>query len=222
VQHLVSAAVTNLERRLLCSLRRFPMPTIDSLETLLTNELRDLLDAENRLTKVLPKLAKASANEELRTAFEEHLDETQEHVTRVEKALKILGAPIKAKPCHGIRGIIDEGSEMMQEDYEDDALKDAAIIGGAQRAEHYEIAAYGTVLAYAKQLGQDQIINLLKPTLEEEKAADEKLTQIAESVVNTDAASDDKEEMFAGAGAGRGSRTSSSSTRRGNGRARGR
>jgi ferritin-like metal-binding protein YciE len=200
------------------------MPTIDSLETLLTNELRDLLDVENRLTKVLPKLAKASANEELRTAFEEHLDETQEHVTRVEKALKIMGAPIKAKPCHGIRGIIDEGSEMMQEDYEEDALKDAAIIGGAQRAEHYEIAAYGTVLAYAKQLGQDQIINLLKPTLEEEKAADEKLTQIAESVVNTEAASGDNEEMFAGAGAGasRGSRGSSSSTRRGNGRAKGR
>jgi ferritin-like metal-binding protein YciE len=198
------------------------MPTIDSLETLLTNELRDLLDVENRLTKVLPKLAKASANEELRTAFEEHLEETQEHVTRVEKALKMMGAPIKAKPCHGIRGIIDEGSEMMQEDYEEDALKDAAIIGSAQRAEHYEIAAYGTILAYAKQLGQDQLINLLKPSLEEEKAADEKLTQIAESVVNTEAASDDEEneEMLAGAGAGRGSRSSSS--RKGNGRARGR
>ena len=202
------------------------MPTIDSLETLLTNELRDLLDVENRLTKVLPKLAKASANEELRAAFEEHLDETQEHVTRVEKALKMMGAPVKAKPCHGIRGIIDEGSEMMQENYEEDALKDAAIIGSAQRAEHYEIAAYGTILAYAKQLGQDQLINLLKPSLEEEKAADEKLTQIAESVVNTDAANGDEEneEMLAGAGAGRGSRGSSgsSSTRKGNGRARGR
>jgi ferritin-like metal-binding protein YciE len=201
------------------------MPTIDSLETLLTNELRDLLDAENRLTKTLPKMAKAASNTELRTAIQDHLGETEEHVTRVEKALKILGAPAKAKPCHGIRGIIEEGSEMMQEDYEEDALKDAAIIGAAQRSEHYEIAAYGTVLAYAKQLGQNQIITLLKPTLEEEKAADEKLTQIAERVVNADAAQGEgeDEEMFAGAGAGsgRGSRSTSTS-RRGNGRARSR
>ena len=195
------------------------MPSIDSLQTLLTNELRDLLDAENRLTKALPKLAKASHNDELRSAFEEHLDQTEEHVTRLEKALKVLGAPAKAKPCHGIRGIIDEGSELMQEDYEEESLKDAAIIGGAQRAEHYEIAVYGTVLAYARQLGQDQILSLLGPTLEEEKAADQKLTQIAESVINAEAArgEGDEEEMMAGAGAGRGGRTTTA--RRASGRA---
>jgi ferritin-like metal-binding protein YciE len=191
------------------------MPTIDSLETLLTNELRDLLDAENRLTKALPKLAKASTNGELRTAFEDHLEETKEHVTRVEKALKALGAPVRAKACAGIRGIIEEGSEHMQEDFEDSALKDAAVIGGAQRAEHYEIAAYGTALAYAKQLGRNEIISLLKPTLDEEKAADEKLTEIAEQIVNTDAArgttSDEEEEdesRLVGAGAGRGRKRS--------------
>ncbi len=132
------------------------MASIDSLETLLTHELRDLLDVEHRLTKTLPKLAKASNNDELRSAFTEHLGQTEQHVTRVEKALKVLGAPVKAKTCPGIRGIIDEGSEMMGEDFGDDSLKDAALIGGAQRAEHYEIAAYGTVLAFARQLGRDQ------------------------------------------------------------------
>jgi ferritin-like metal-binding protein YciE len=197
------------------------MPTIDSLETLLTNELRDLLDAENRLTKALPKLAKNSTSEELRTAFEDHLAETEEHVTRLEKALKIMGGPVKAKPCPGIRGIIEEGNEMLQEEFEEDSLRDAAIIGGAQRAEHYEIAAYGTVLAFAKQLGQAQIIRLLEPTLEEEKAADEKLTEIAERVVNTDAAQGEEDEgMLVGAGAGKG--RGSAAGKRGNARGRGR
>jgi ferritin-like metal-binding protein YciE len=197
------------------------MPTIDSLETLLVNELRDLLDAENRLTKTLPKLSKAATNEDLKVAFEEHLGETEEHVERVEKALKVLGAPARAKSCPGMRGIIDEGSEHLQEDYGDAALKDAMIIASAQRAEHYEIAAYGTVLAHAKQLGQDQIISLLKPVLEEEKAADEKLTQIAEDVVNAQATQgedEDEEEdehqlVGAGARSGRSGRQGSTSTR---------
>jgi len=204
------------------------MPTIDSLEMLLTNELRDILDAENRLTKALPKLAKASSNEELRTAIEDHLEETKEHVTRVEKALKALGAPARAKTCNGIRGIIDEGSEHINEDFADDALRDATVIGSAQRAEHYEIAAYGTAMAYAKQLGHDDIISLLEPTLEEEKAADEKLTEIAEQIVNAQAeGSDDEEEDEAeegelvGAGAGRGAgRASSGKGRSGSGRGR--
>ena len=195
------------------------MPTIDSLEKLLTSELRDLLDAETRLTKSLPKLVKASSHDELRSAFEAHLEETHEHVTRVEKALKALGGPAKAKPCLGIRGIIDEANEHLQEEYEDESVKDAMLIGGAQRAEHYEIAAYGTVLAHAKQLGLDQVIRLLKPTLEEEKAADEKLSHIAERVVNTEAARNTEAQggVTAFAGAARGGRSHASP--RGNGRA---
>jgi len=195
------------------------MPTIDSLETLLINELRDLLDAENRLTKALPKLAKSSTNEDLKVAFEEHLGETEEHVERVEKALKALGAPSRAKSCPAMRGIIEEGSEHLSEDYEDDALRDATIIGSAQKAEHYEIAAYGTVLAHAKQLGQDEVISLLEPVLEQEKAADEKLTEIAEQVVNSQAAGSDQEEegeeQFAGSASGRSGsgRQTSGSTR---------
>jgi ferritin-like metal-binding protein YciE len=197
------------------------MPMIDSLETLLVNQLRDLLDAENRLTKTLPKLSKAAMNEDLKVAFQEHLGETEEHVERVEKALKVLGAPVRAKTCPGMRGIIDEGSEHLQQDYADDAVKDAIIIGSAQKAEHYEIAAYGTVLAHAKQLGQDQIISLLKPVLEEEKAADAKLTQIAEDVVNSQASQgrmgeeEDEEDQLVGAGArtSRGGRQSASSSR---------
>jgi ferritin-like metal-binding protein YciE len=202
------------------------MPTIDSLETLLINELKDLLDAENRLTKTLPKLAKASTNEDLKVAFEEHLGETEEHVERVEKALKALGAPTRAKTCPGMRGIIDEGSEHLQEEYEDESLKDAMIIAGAQKAEHYEIAAYGTVLAHAKQLGHDDVIALLKPVLEEEKAADEKLTEIAEQVVNEQASrgeGDQEDDQLVGAG--RGGRQNSSASSRGGrsgGRGRGR
>jgi ferritin-like metal-binding protein YciE len=191
------------------------MPTIDSLEVLLTNELRDLLDAEHRLTKALPKMAKQSANEDLRTAFEEHLEETKEHVTRLEKSLKVLGAPARAKTCPGMKGIIEEGTEHMQEDYEDESLKDAIIIAGAQKSEHYEIAAYGTAIAHAKRLGQSEIVALLKPTLEEEKAADEKLSTIAEQLVNPAASRVGEDLELVGAGAGPSSkRTNGRSGRR--------
>jgi ferritin-like metal-binding protein YciE len=164
------------------------MATINSMTALLVDQLKDIYDAENRLTKAIPKLARKSANEELRSALEEHLQETEEHVTRLEQAFGMLGEKAKAKACAGMRGIIDEGSEHAGEDYEDESLRDAMIIGSAQRAEHYEIAAYGTAIAHARLLQQDDVVSLLELTLEEEKAADRKLTDIAESVVNIDAA----------------------------------
>ena len=150
--------------------------------------MRDLYDAEKRLTKAIPKLGKAAANDELRAALEHHLEETEGHVSRLEQAFQRLGETAKAKPCAGMRGIIEEGDEHANEDYDDDALRDAAIIGSAQRVEHYEIAAYGTVIAHARLLGRNEIANLLEASLAEEKAADKKLTQIAEGTVNLEAA----------------------------------
>jgi ferritin-like metal-binding protein YciE len=174
------------------------MPAIDTLPTLLVEQLKDIYDAENRLTKAIPKLAKKSTNDELRSALESHLAETEEHVARLEQVFELLGEKAKAKPCPGMRGLIEEGDEHVKEDYEDDGLRDAVIIGSAQRVEHYEIAAYGTLIAHAKLLGLQEIVDILVPTLEEEKAADEKLTEIAESVVNLDAASQDEEEEASG------------------------
>jgi ferritin-like metal-binding protein YciE len=170
------------------------MPAIDSLQTLLVEQLKDVYDAEKRLTKAIPKMAKIATHDELRSALESHLAETQEHVTRLEQIFEQLGERAKAKPCAGMRGIIEEGEEHAKEDYEDDGLRDAAIIGGAQRVEHYEIAAYGTSNAHARLLGLDDVVSTLEQTLEEEKAADEKLTEIAEGVVNLDAASEEGEE----------------------------
>ncbi len=163
------------------------MATIESMTELLVDQLKDIYDAENRLTKAIPKLSKKAANEELRSALDEHLQETEEHVSRLEQAFKMLGEKAKSKPCAGMRGIIDEGSEHVGESYEDDDLRDAVIIGSAQRVEHYEIAAYGTAIAHARLLQHDDVVDLLEQTLEEEKAADKKLTEIAESAVNIDA-----------------------------------
>jgi ferritin-like metal-binding protein YciE len=186
------------------------MATIDSMTEMLIDELKDIYDVEKRLTKAIPKLMKKAANEELRTALENHLAETEEHVTRVESAFEALGKTAKSKPCAGIQGIIEEANEHVGEDFEDDSLRDAVIIGSAQRAEHYEIAAYGTAIAHAKLLGLDEVVTTLEQTLEEEKAADEKLTEIAESVVNLEAAdseeageSDDDEASDSGSGRGR-------------------
>ena len=164
------------------------MPHIASFNELLVSQMRDLYDAEKRLTKAIPKLGKAAANDELRAALEHHLEETEGHVSRLEQAFQRLGEAAKAKPCAGMRGIIEEGDEHANEDYDDDALRDAAIIGSAQRVEHYEIAAYGTAIAHARLLGRNEIANLLEASLAEEKAADKKLTQIAEGTVNLEAA----------------------------------
>lgn len=169
------------------------MSHIASFNELLVSQMRDLYDAEKRLTKAIPKLGKAAANDELRSALETHLEETEGHITRLEQVFEQLGERPKAKPCAGMRGIIEEGDEHVKEDYEADALRDAAIIGSAQRVEHYEIAAYGTAIAHARLLGRNEIADLLEESLAEEKAADKKLTAIAEGAVNLVAAEQDED-----------------------------
>ena len=171
------------------------MASIDSLNELLVEQLKDLYDAEKRLTKAIPKMARKATNEALRSALEDHLQETEQQLGRLEEAFAYLDEKAKGKPCAGMRGIIEEGDEHVGEDYDDDDLRDAVIIGAAQRVEHYEIAAYGTAIAHAKLLGHNEIVQLLVVSMNEEKAADEKLTEIAEGVVNLDAATEDDEEQ---------------------------
>jgi ferritin-like metal-binding protein YciE len=169
------------------------MATIDSLKSLLLEQVKDLYDAEKRLTKAIPKLVKASTNEALSTALEEHLGETETQVARLEQVFELLDERPKSKPCEGMKGLIAEGDEHAKEDYDDDDLRDAIIIGSAQRVEHYEIAGYGTAIAHARLLGLEDVVDLLEATLAEEKAADQKLTEVAETVVNLEAAADDEE-----------------------------
>jgi ferritin-like metal-binding protein YciE len=153
----------------------------EGLKELYIDELKDLYSAENQLVKALPKLAKAAASEELRAGFEEHLEQTKGHVQRLEKIFEMLDESPKGKKCKGMEGLIEEGSEIMEEDFED-ALLDSALIGAAQRVEHYEIAAYGTVRAFAEELGESEHASLLAETLEEEKETDEKLTELAKQI----------------------------------------
>ena len=160
------------------------MPAVNSLRELLVEELRDIYDAEKRLTKALPKISKASSHDELKSAIDAHLEETREHVTRLEQAFDALDTPARAKTCAAMKGLIEEGDEDAGEDYADEGLKDAAIIGSAQRVEHYEIAGYGCARTFAQQLGHDKVAAMLQETLDEEKAADEKLTEIALQSVN--------------------------------------
>jgi ferritin-like metal-binding protein YciE len=171
------------------------MANINSLHTLLVEEVRDLYDAERRLVKAIPKMAKAAASEDLASALESHLEETQQQVSRLEDVFGMLDSPAKAKTCAGMKGIIEEGDHHLKEDYEADSLRDAAIIGAAQRVEHYEIAAYGTAVAHARQLGLDRVVRSLEQTLEEEKATDVKLTEIAESSINIEASEEENTEI---------------------------
>jgi ferritin-like metal-binding protein YciE len=154
---------------------------INSLHDLYIDQLRDLYDAENQLVKALPKMAEASASDELREGFEEHLEQTRGHVQRLEQIFERLGEKPKGKKCKGMEGLVKEGSETLDEDMSEDT-KDAGIIATAQRVEHYEIAAYGTVRTWADLLGQDDDARLLEQTLEEEKETDQKLTQLAENI----------------------------------------
>ena len=151
------------------------------------DELKDSYDAEKQLTKALPKLAKAATSAELRDAFESHLEETRGHVERLEQVFELLEEKARGKHCDGIAGIIEEGSSVMGEGF-DDTTMDACLIASGQRAEHYEIAAYGTLVAWAKTMGHDEVAVLLEETLNEEKAADEKLTSLAEGGINRNAA----------------------------------
>jgi ferritin-like metal-binding protein YciE len=151
------------------------------LKELYIDELKDLYSAENQLVKALPKMAKAVSSVELRQGFEEHLEQTKGHVQRLEQVFESLGESSKGKKCKGMQGLVEEGAEVMGEDLEG-ALMDAALIGAAQRVEHYEIAAYGTVCAFAEELGQTEQASLLTETLKEEKETDEKLTKLAQQI----------------------------------------
>ena len=153
----------------------------EGLKRLYIDELKDLYNAENQLVKALPKMVKTASSEELRQGFEEHLEQTRGHVQRLEKIFKSLGESPKGKKCKGMEGLVAEGAEVMEEDFEDSVM-DAALIGAAQRVEHYEIAAYGTACAFAEVLGESDQASLLNETLEEEKETDEKLTKLAEEI----------------------------------------
>jgi ferritin-like metal-binding protein YciE len=154
---------------------------VESLRDLYLEQLQDLYSAEQQLIKALPKMAKASSSEELRAAFEDHLGQTRQHAQRIETIFEQMGEKVGAKKCKGMEGLVKEGSEVMEEEMED-GIKDAAIIAAAQRVEHYEIAGYGCVHAYAERLGDDKAASLLEQTLEEEKQADELLNGIAEQL----------------------------------------
>jgi ferritin-like metal-binding protein YciE len=155
--------------------------SVKTIDELLLDELKDLYSAEKQITKALPKMAKAAVSQDLKTAFESHLEETQGQVERLDKIFEILGKNPRGKVCHGMEGLLVEGSEMMQE-LEKGPVRDAGLISAAQRVEHYEMAGYGSVREFASILGQKEIASLLDETLEEEKAADEKLTGIAKKV----------------------------------------
>jgi ferritin-like metal-binding protein YciE len=155
--------------------------SVDTIEKLFVEELKDLYSAENQITKALPKMVKAAKSNELRSAFEHHLKETEGHVQRLEQAFEILGTAAKGKTCEGMKGVLEEGETMLKETQEGE-VRDVALISAAQRVEHYEMAAYGTVRSYAERLGKPQVVQLLQKTLDEEKAADKKLTDISKQV----------------------------------------
>jgi len=155
--------------------------SVANIEQLLIAELKDIYSAEKQITKALPKMAKAAKSPELRAAFEKHLKETNGHIERLDEIFETLGKTARGKVCHGMQGLIEEGNEMMTEVEKGD-VRDAALISAAQRVEHYEMAAYGCVREYANVLGQDDVAELLEKTLEEEKATDEKLNEIAKQV----------------------------------------
>lgn len=161
----------------------FTSQEFNSLEELFTHELKDLYDAEIRLTDALPKLAKKASSPSLRRAFESHLHETEKHVKRLQSIFENLGIDADREKCDAMTGLIKEGGAVLNAEGDANVL-DAALIAAAQRAEHYEIAAYGTVRAFARQLNNEYAAELLEQTLDEEKAADQKLTTIAEGSVN--------------------------------------
>jgi len=151
---------------------------VENMDELLLDELKDIYSAEKQITKALPKMAKGAESEELRQAFQSHLEETKGHVERLDQIFQTLGKSPRGKTCKGMQGLLEEGSEMLEE-LEKGPVRDAALISAAQKVEHYEMAAYGSLRTFAELLKQNEIVQLLEQTLEEEKAADEKLTSIA-------------------------------------------
>jgi ferritin-like metal-binding protein YciE len=161
------------------------MPKTTTMEQLFVDEIRDLYDAEKQLTKALPKMAKAASSDDLRMAFEGHLEETQQHVSRLEEIFESLGETGTGKKCTAMQGLIKEGDELMEMDQ--NALRDAALIAAAQKVEHYEISGYGSARTHAHLLGNSEAVSLLDETLTEEKEADRKLNDLAENTINSEA-----------------------------------
>jgi ferritin-like metal-binding protein YciE len=166
---------------------------IETLDELLIEEIKDLYDAEKQLTKALPKLAKAASNPELKAAFTEHLEQTKGHVSRLEQVFEHLGVKPKGKPCAAMKGLIEEGQEQTQEDAEG-AIMDLMLIAAAQKVEHYEMSGYGSVRAMAEAMGNEDVAELLRQTEEEESEADEKLTGIAETLLEEASGGEEEEE----------------------------
>jgi ferritin-like metal-binding protein YciE len=168
------------------------MAKLSSLDDLLVHELQDIYNAEGQILKALPKMAKAATHPDLKAAFDEHRVQTEGQVRRLEQVFKLLGHPVKGKKCEGMAGLLDEGKKTMEQDA-DPAVLDAALIAAAQKVEHYEIASYGCVCTYADMLGYDQAHELLGQNLDEEESADERLTALAERVINQEAEQEDIE-----------------------------
>jgi ferritin-like metal-binding protein YciE len=162
---------------------------IATLEDLFAHELKDLYSAEKQLVRALPKMARAATNEELRAGFEEHLEQTKEQVQRLEEIFSSLEISSRAVKCVAMEGLIEEGSKLLEDDVAEEVL-DAALIGAAQKVEHYEIAGYGTLVTFARQLGHSDAERLLQQSLDEEKQTDQKLTELAESGINAAAQSE--------------------------------
>lgn len=191
---------------------------MEALQKLLQDELEDLYDAEQQILKALPKMIEGSTSSELQRALKQHLQVTQNQVTRLEQVFEQLGEKARKKPCKGMAGIIAEGAETLEQDLEESTL-DAGIIAAAQKVEHYEIASYGTARTLAHTLGKTQVAELLEETLEEEKEADQLLTHIAESSINAEAASEEEEgEEKEGSRSGNGRSRSSQGSRSGSSR----
>ena len=159
---------------------------LESLESLFVHELKDLLSGEKQLVKALPKMAKGASSEALRSAIEEHLEQTKAQVERLEEVFGLIERAPRAEHCEAMEGLIAEGAELLEEEGED-AVKDAALIAAAQKVEHYEISAYGTARTLAEMLGLTKAVDLLQQTLDEEKETDEKLTELAMSEINPEA-----------------------------------
>lgn len=171
------------------ALQNTPKDALNSkLKEFFLEQLQDIYWAEKKLVKTLPKLAEAAHSDELRAAFESHLTETEGHVGRVEQVFELLGEEAEAKECPALKGIAEEGEEIIDETEEGSAQRDVGLIFAGQKAEHYEIATYGALVQLAKDMGQEQIANLLGQTLAEEKKANEKLTELATSGINREAA----------------------------------
>jgi len=188
---------------------------MSNLQDLLVENLKDLYSAETQLLKALPKVAKKVENEQLRQALQMHVKETEGQVKRLEQVLGKMGEKPGGKKCHGMEGLLEEAKEMMDEDAEADVI-DAGLIVDCQKVEHYEIAGYGSAITFAKLLGDEESARILAQTLEEEKAADQKLTQIAESTINLEAADDSEGEAAAASS----SRSSGRSSGRSNGKSK--